>query len=719
MHFSLSSFRLWSSFFFVATILFWLPFIQPASAAEVTFDKVAVTTTESALVVSFTQLGLGDNLTYGISIQDKDGNRILEKTAVPDIGTNRQLRLSVSRPVSSGIYEVYLFARTADNRIATIAYAGTADLTDVNVTTGISQAQLLSCFKTDVVTTFTCQLSQTAIGLTLHYNIHPNTLYTPAIDENSLTIAGETETVSISSTLNPGPYEAVFTLIDQGSGQQIGAQQRLTFAIDGPWGVINPRSVTFANQQFSAEIWFDGPSEWENRMFQYWVVSDKNTICDTDRFELTTLTTRKKNIGGKLPSDCMNPQLVTALYTGSMENGSLVILAKTGTTDIEDLLQQTPEAGQTEMGVKTSANFGQSLMQMVTLETIQIAEIIVASILFILIASLLFLLFRKKLFPPIALLLLLLLSVSSVQAVTFTGMRDNDDLTILIPDDLKAEETGNLVVTLENALQPGTKPSGASVEISIDGGPYQEIMSQTFASPYKNVTFGPLNAGEHTMNVRLPGNFFGFALFGLARFGIATKDFPSVGFTVDLAGNSPYRPQIQGPTTGRPTDVYSFSFQAPDDPDGDSINYEVDWGDGNTQWLPSETTYTTDINNNETAEHSWPSVGSYILKARTYDDVGRVSDWASHTIAIAYLGPTLDASVAFVREDEPINLTWDTTDSAPNTCSITGSGLSGSSLVDKTGTVQATIDGEATFTISCEYGEDTVTVKVLPKIQES
>ena len=85
--------------------------------------------------------------------------------------------------------------------------------------------------------------------------------------------------------------------------------------------------------------------------------------------------------------------------------------------------------------------------------------------------------------------------------------------------------------------------------------------------------------------------------------------------------NTPSTPS--GPTSGNILIFYGFSATTTD-PDGDSIYYIYDWGDGTqtqTQLLSSGT--------NGYYAHSWMSPNSYLVKVKAVDKWGAESNWSS------------------------------------------------------------------------------------------
>ena len=78
-----------------------------------------------------------------------------------------------------------------------------------------------------------------------------------------------------------------------------------------------------------------------------------------------------------------------------------------------------------------------------------------------------------------------------------------------------------------------------------------------------------------------------------------------------------------GYTFGYTGTSYSYSTSTTD-PNGDSLEYLFDWGDGSTNltgWYVSGATAS--------ASHTWSSLGTYYVKVRAQDSTGAWSDWSS------------------------------------------------------------------------------------------
>lgn len=94
---------------------------------------------------------------------------------------------------------------------------------------------------------------------------------------------------------------------------------------------------------------------------------------------------------------------------------------------------------------------------------------------------------------------------------------------------------------------------------------------------------------------------------------------------------------------------------------------------------------------------------------------GNASDSLSVTAAGGGVGEvTVDPPI--VRPGDVTTVIWK---DSPTTCTLTGPGLNMTSLPDPDGSVEVTVNGESTYTLTCPGGTDTATVRVLPVIQET
>lgn len=92
----------------------------------------------------------------------------------------------------------------------------------------------------------------------------------------------------------------------------------------------------------------------------------------------------------------------------------------------------------------------------------------------------------------------------------------------------------------------------------------------------------------------------------------------------------------------------------------------------------------------------------------------------SVTVVVDAEQPALSANKPRVRLGEPLSLSWNTSSSDPSTCSISGGSLGIEGLAEATGTVEdLLVYGLTTFTLSCEYGQSSVTVELIQTAYES
>jgi len=85
-----------------------------------------------------------------------------------------------------------------------------------------------------------------------------------------------------------------------------------------------------------------------------------------------------------------------------------------------------------------------------------------------------------------------------------------------------------------------------------------------------------------------------------------------------------------GPDTGRVDSTYEFST-AGGDPNGDSIMFQFDWGDGDTSNWSAPVAESTSVS----LSHSWTAAGDFAIRARARDVRDLVSDWSNfHVLTV-------------------------------------------------------------------------------------
>ena len=90
----------------------------------------------------------------------------------------------------------------------------------------------------------------------------------------------------------------------------------------------------------------------------------------------------------------------------------------------------------------------------------------------------------------------------------------------------------------------------------------------------------------------------------------------------------PDKPIIDGPISGKPNTEYDFTFVSTD-PDGDAVMYNINWGDGDTEW-----TEYGDSGLEFTLKHTWEESGKYTIKAQAVDIHSAESDWSNFTVTM-------------------------------------------------------------------------------------
>ncbi len=101
--------------------------------------------------------------------------------------------------------------------------------------------------------------------------------------------------------------------------------------------------------------------------------------------------------------------------------------------------------------------------------------------------------------------------------------------------------------------------------------------------------------------------------------------FKTYGFN----NNPPEKPTIEGPPSGKARTAYDYYFCS-SDPDGDDINYYVDWGDESGEVRLGPYASNTCI----TVSHTWTSDGTYTIKAKAQDFNQAESEWATFSVSM-------------------------------------------------------------------------------------
>lgn len=132
----------------------------------------------------------------------------------------------------------------------------------------------------------------------------------------------------------------------------------------------------------------------------------------------------------------------------------------------------------------------------------------------------------------------------------------------------------------------------------------------------------------------------------------------SAELTVNIVPNNPpNKPnKPSGTTDGIVGNSYTYTTNTVTDPDGDSVLYQFDWGDGDkSQWKQSPS-----------ASYAWSSRGSFNVKTRSKDQYGATSDWTdSLSVTMVNTRPEIPnppEGPSSVCEDKQVTYTATTTD---------------------------------------------------------
>jgi beta-propeller repeat-containing protein len=122
----------------------------------------------------------------------------------------------------------------------------------------------------------------------------------------------------------------------------------------------------------------------------------------------------------------------------------------------------------------------------------------------------------------------------------------------------------------------------------------------------------------------------------------SSNDFPIIGNGYDLSFNgnadvfiskfktgltnntAPDKPEITGPTSGKPKESYEYVIKT-EDVDANKVYFFIDWGDDiNSGWIGRY-----DSDEPCSISHSWASKGNYEIKVKAKDIFGFESEWTS------------------------------------------------------------------------------------------
>jgi hypothetical protein len=141
---------------------------------------------------------------------------------------------------------------------------------------------------------------------------------------------------------------------------------------------------------------------------------------------------------------------------------------------------------------------------------------------------------------------------------------------------------------------------------------------------------GPYNPGVITNASYIWQEDGSFSIRVQSRDEYYAKSIWSDPLEVTIIKNDPPKaPIINGPTSGKAGNTYSYSFVSVD-PDDDDVYYEIDWGDGQVDpWDgPHES------NKKITRNHTWTFQGTFTIMVRAKDVYDAIGDYGTLTVTM-------------------------------------------------------------------------------------
>jgi len=192
---------------------------------------------------------------------------------------------------------------------------------------------------------------------------------------------------------------------------------------------------------------------------------------------------------------------------------------------------------------------------------------------------------------------------------------------------------------------------------NISGGDNQDLypLMHLFGPPYAKFEY-VVDMGTVEFNASKSGDYNGYIVnyewdFGDGTNGtgmIVDHDFSEVGTydvtltvmdndgfeddetkTVVLTNQPPNTPVINGPNSGKPDESYSYNFVA-EDPNGDDVYYEIDWGEGSVE--PWDGPHESNIVISR--DHIWDQKGEFTIMARAKDEYGLIGEWGTFDVTM-------------------------------------------------------------------------------------
>jgi len=223
-------------------------------------------------------------------------------------------------------------------------------------------------------------------------------------------------------------------------------------------------------------------------------------------------------------------------------------------------------------------------------------------------------------------------------------------------------DTGYIDSTYEFSTLAGD-PNGDRIRLQLDWGDGDTSAWGGLVPESTMVTMSHtwLSAGEYSVRARakdekdLVGEWSGVHILMVIE---------------DTVSRPPGVPLVPaGPDTGYVDSAYEFST-AGGDPNGDSILFQFDWGDGDTSNWSAPVSESTAVR----IAHSWTAAGDFSIRARAKDTKDLMSDWSNaHLLTVndslwnrlrmvGSAEPTPDSSAfrIYVVNDQPddVTISW-------------------------------------------------------------
>ena len=329
----------------------------------------------------------------------------------------------------------------------------------------------------------------------------------------------------------------------------------------------------------------------------------------------------------------------------------------------------------------------------------------------------------------------------------FNGLsRDSEKVQFIVTLDASSFKTTDpigMTIAFQETALPNRKPAGGVLEMNIDGGAWNTVISADSPQSIVYTTIPAITSpGIHTLNFRSPdlcGSAFGKSLFGFAFFG-ATDCLFSLQVTI-VQNEPPTTPNIGGNCfLGIPCNIGIVST----DTDGGQLCYEAQLPNGlrvdagcATEGNPVFVQYTfTSCNAADTIVYAQATDSGGLQSAWGVGSAD-IEDTISCTVSCphcTYNGTQGDIAItalpAFLPPNGVVNVRWSLTNVA--TCSVTGTNLSSGDQVDywdwdivrvNDSRQSSLLSGPTKYTLTCtdlngQNLTDEVIISTVPNWQE-